>query len=340
MRKRAKVAHLLERAGFFSLVSRLRAYAPSPWLLVLTYHSVRPSPGPFDEGVVDASASLLDRQMAMVRRLGTPVTLSDLRDAFRRKRPLPFRPLLVTFDDGYRDNFDIALPILLRHKIRATFFVATGYVKNRRLFWWDELAFMIARTRKSFVQIDYPKPMEIDLRDRTAANRKVQRIVKDTPELDLERFLHAFGEATEVGLSHSEERRYADELVLDWAQVKALHEAGMDVQSHTRNHRVLHTLKKCELDEELLGARLELEDVLKAPVFAISYPVGRPIADSAAIRDAVTSAGYELGFSNASGVNNLWTNVDPLDLRRVSLDRDVEDVLFRGMLALPPLGLR
>lgn len=334
------VAHWLERTGFFSLVSRLRAYAPSPWLTVLTYHSIRPSPGPFDEGVVDACVRSLDRQMAMVRRLGTPITLSELRDALRRKRPLPFRPLLVTFDDGYRDNFELALPILLRHKIKATFFVATSYVKNRRLFWWDKIAFMIARSRKSHIQLDYPRPMEIDLRDRAVANRHLQRIVKDTPGLDLDRFLDLFGEATQVGLSHSEERRYADELILSWAQVKALHEAGMDVQSHTRNHRVLHTLEKRELDEELEGSRRELEDALKAPVFAISYPVGRSIADSASLRDAVASAGYELGFSNASGVNNLWADVDPLDLRRISLDRDVDDILFRGMLALPPFGLR
>lgn len=340
MRKRAVFAHWLERAGILNAISRLRARAPSPWLTVLTYHSIRPNPGPFDDGVVDASVALFDRQMEMIRGLGTPVTLSELREAIQENRPLPRRPLLVTFDDGYRDNFELALPILLRHRIRATFFVATGYVENRRLFWWDKLAYLIARSRRSRIELDYPRPVEIDLRDRAKANGTLQRIVKATPDLDLERFLYALGDAAEVELSHADERRFADELILTWKQVRALHEAGMDVQSHTRNHRVLQTLPRRELEDELRGSRQELEDVLKTSVFAVSYPVGRTIADSPALREAIASAGYELGFSNASGVNNLWQAVDPLDLRRISLDRDVDEVLFRGMLALPPLGLR
>lgn len=340
MRKRATFAHWLERAGLLTAISRLRARAPSPWLTVLTYHSIRPDPGPFDGGVVDASVSSFERQMKMVRSLGTPITLSELRDALQWNRPLPRRPLLVTFDDGYRDNFDLALPILLRHRIRATFFVATGYVEDRRLFWWDKLAYLIARSRRSRIELDYPQSMELDLSDREGANCKVQRIVKDTPGLDLERFLSAFARATQVELSHSEERRYADELILSWGQVRALHEAGMDVQSHTRHHRVLQTLPQSELDDELAGSRHELEDALQTSVFAVSYPVGRTIADSPALREAIASAGYELGFSNASGVNNLWQDLDPLDVRRVSLDRDVDDVLFRGMLAFPPFGLR
>jgi len=340
MRKRAQLAFWLERAGIFGLVSRLREHAPSPWLTVLTYHSIRPNPGPFDEGVVDGSAASLDRQLEMARHFGTPITLSELRDALQGKRLLPRRPLLITFDDGYRDNFDVALPILLRHRIRATFFVSTGFVKDRRLFWWDKLAYLISHSKKTRIELDYPRPMELDLRDRAEANCMVQRVVKDTPGLDLDRFVAALAKATQVELSHEDERRYADELVLTWAQVRALHEAGMDVQSHTRNHRVLHTLGRSELAEELEGSRKELEEALETPVFAVSYPVGRTIADSNVVRDAIASAGYELGFSNASGVNNLWQTVDPLDLRRVSLDRDVDDVLFRGMLALPPLGLR
>lgn len=338
MRKRAELARWLDKRGVLDQALRWRARGPSLWLTVLTFHSIRPSSAPFDDGVIDSSVERFDRQMAMVRRSSTPVTLDELRTALRERKPLPPRPLLVTFDDGYRDNFDLALPVLLRHGIRATFFIATSYVTERRVFWWDRIAYLIRRSSMDRIHLEYPKPLELDLQNRAEAIRKAQRIVKDTEGLDLQRFLEALGAAAEVSWTADDERRFADELVMSWSQVRALRAAGMDVQSHTRTHRVLHTISPAELQTELSGSRQELEEILGEPVRAVSYPVGRTIAEDPWIRDAVAAAGYELGFSNASGINSLFRRVDPLDLKRVSLDLDVDDSLFRGMLAIPPLG--
>lgn len=340
MRKRAVVAGWLERTGALDVALRLRARLPSPWLTVLTYHSVRPSPGGFDEGVIDASPESLDRQLATVRRFCSPVSVDDVKAFVFDRRPLPRCPVLVTFDDGYRDNHDIALPLLLRHGIRATFFVATHYLTERRVFWWDRIAYLIRQSPRARAVLSYPAPIELDLSDRSRAIRQAQRIAKDTPGLDFARYLGELEQATKVGWTLEDERRFADQLILSWDQVRALRRAGMDVASHTRTHRVLHTLSPAHLEEELSGSRKELEHLLKEPVRTISYPVGKTIADRPTIRAAVKAAGYELGFSNASGVNNFWQRVDPLDLRRISLDLDLGDALFRGIVALPPLGQR
>lgn len=338
MRKRARLARWLDGVGILDGSLSLRARLPNPWVTVLTYHSIRPSPGAFDDGVIDATAESFDRQLGVLRRCCSPITLDELRAAILFRKPLPPSPVLVTFDDGYRDNYDLALPLLLRHGIRATFFVATSYISERRVFWWDRIAFLIARSSSTNVKLSYPAPIQLDLRNRARAIRTMQRIAKDTPQLDLPRFLEELGSATKVAWTRSDERRYADELVLTWEQVRALRKAGMNVESHTRTHRVLHTLSRSQLDEELSGSRDELSRALGEPVRAISYPVGRTIADSPMIREAVAAAGYELGFSNASGTNNLLRDVDCLDLRRISLDLDIDHAFFRGMLAIPPLG--
>lgn len=340
MRKRAALARWLERAGILDTTLRWQARGPRLWLTVLTYHSIRPSPGAFDDGVIDASVEGLDRHLAMIRRSCSPITLDELRSALLERKPLPPSPLLVTFDDGYRDNFDLALPVLCRHGIRATFFVATSYITERRVFWWDRIAYLIRRSAMTRIRLDYPHAIEIDLRDRPGAIRQAQRIVKDTPSLDFPRFFEGLEAAARVPWTPSDERRFADELVLTWSQVRALRKAGMDVQSHTRTHRVLDTIPKDELHAELSGSRQELEEILGEPVRAVSYPVGRTIAGIPDIRDAVAAAGYDLGFSNASGINSLFRTIDPLDLRRISLDLDMDDTLFRGMLAIPPLGPR
>jgi hypothetical protein len=131
------------------------------------------------------------------------------------------------------------------------------------------------------------------------------------------------------------ERRYADEMVLTWDQVRALRQAGMEIHSHTRTHRVLQTVPVRDLAWELLGARQDVEEQLGERISGISYPVGHPIASTPAIRAAVNDAGYDVGFSNGSGVSWLWNGFDPLDMRRISIDVGLPLSYFRALCAVP-----
>lgn len=316
--------------------------AVSPWITVLTYHRVaEPSAAETtDEGVVDVTPEQLDRQLAFVRRWFRLVSLDDVLEHARGKKTLPRNPVLVTFDDGYRDNHDVALPLLLRHGVRATFFIATDYVERRRLFWWDRVAYLLKRSSRRRIALEYPERVELPLLDsatRHAAIRGVQRIIKDRSGLDLGRLLDEVETASGVHLTEAVERQLADELVMTWAQVVALRRAGMDVQSHTCSHRVLQTLGPVELAHELRDSRKKLEDVLGEPVRAISYPVGKSLDAVPHVKRAVRDAGYELGFSNANGVNRVRA-FDPLDARRISLDVAMSEPMFKAMLAIPWLA--
>jgi peptidoglycan/xylan/chitin deacetylase (PgdA/CDA1 family) len=317
------------------------ARAASPWLTVLTYHRVAPSSAgvAFDVGVIDARPEQFDRQLAFVKRWFDPLSIEDVLDHVVGAKPLPQNPILITFDDGYRDNHDVALPILLRHGVPATFFIATDFIERRRPFWWDQVARILKGSPRDRIVIEYPEHVEWPLGGepaRVAAVGRVLRVIKDTYWLDLDRFLAELQRAAGVALGASEERRLADETVMTWDHVAALRRAGMGVQSHTRTHRVLQTLEPAQLAEELRGSRGILEDVLGEPVRAISYPVGRPLRGVPHVREAVRSAGYELGFSNGTGVNP--PRLDPFDIKRLSLDVALDDPFFRTMLALPWLA--
>ncbi|HVJ16422.1 MAG TPA: polysaccharide deacetylase family protein, partial [Polyangiaceae bacterium] len=150
-------------------------------------------------------------------------------------------------------------------------------------------------------------------------------------------FLDGLAESCGVELSRAEERRLADTVLMTWPQVKTLRAAGMDVQSHTSTHRVLQTVPERELLDELGSARELLEGILREPVRTISYPVGNPLRDAPYIKNAVRAAGYDLGFSNGTGVNHRWS-FDPLDAKRISLDRGLTDPFFRAMMAVPYLA--
>ena len=343
---RRRLARALDESQLLRGVLALRTAFGAPWIVVLTYHRVADLPRPgaegslFDHGVIDTSPRDLDLQLGFVRKYFDLVSLDDLlrfsRDPHGAK--LPKNPALVTFDDGYRDNHDLALPILKKHGVKAIFFVATSYVDERRLFWWDRINYIVKSSRKPELVLDYPGPLVLALDGteaaRTRAIRAALRIVKHSFALDLDRFLAHLGERAEVELGRDDERRMADDLVMTWDQLRTLRAAGMDVQSHTVTHRVVQTLPAERLAWELAESRVKLERELATPIRALAYPVGITLKFAPHVRRAVHEAGYELAFTNGNGVNHR-RHFDPLAITRLSPDYSFPDYQFRAMLALP-----
>jgi peptidoglycan/xylan/chitin deacetylase (PgdA/CDA1 family) len=332
---RTRVSQLLDSAGAFSMLLRLRSAVGSGWLTVLTYHRVA-NPGiasAVDDGVVDARPDAFDRQLGYLGRHCNVIELDDVLQ-FRKGKALPPNPVLITFDDGYLDNIEVAAPILQRHGMKAVFFIATSYLNDRRLFWWDRVSYMLKQSTKEVIELTYPRKMTFPLGpDRERTQRKLLSVIKLHFALDLQRFLDEVERASGVSLSAESERQKVDELLMTWDHVRALKRAGMAVESHTRTHRVLQTLTAKDLADELVGSREELEGVLGSKVTSVAYPV-RGLHYAAEVRAAIRAAGYELGFSTGRGMNHAWT-FDPLDVKRMSLERDLPDAFFHGMVALP-----
>ncbi|MDD1751014.1 MAG: polysaccharide deacetylase family protein [Methanothrix sp.] len=346
MSTRERLAEALHRIGALKAVMQLRRFAPVPSTIsILTYHHVAEhDPAyPFDPGVADATPAQFRRQMEMLCRYGTPIGVDELCRALEGA-PLPKNPVMVTFDDGYRSCHDVALPILRAVGMRATFFIPTAYVSERRLYWWERIAYVLSQARKPSATLTYPGPHEV-VRADPKAHHKLTNMIKDTPALDIEKFLdglcHAFG----IEWNREVEARHADDIVMTWDHLRALSRAGMDVESHTRRHRVLQTLDDDQLRDELAGSREDLETQLGRPVRAIAYPVGRRISRLAKIRDAVAKAGYRIGLSNASGATRIWPlplsgmmPADPFDVRRFATDREMSDAMYFTQVAVPSLA--
>ncbi|GAB4527963.1 MAG: polysaccharide deacetylase family protein [Haliangiales bacterium] len=334
-----RVASLLDQVHALDAVLRARSRASVPVLSVLCYHSVgRPaSDYVFDPEVVDASVDQFRAQLEVLCRHFTVLDIDTL-CAGVKGQPLPPNSLIITFDDGYRSCCDVAMPILQEFGLTATFFIATHYVTNRRLYWWDRIHYLIKRSPKQRVSLSFPRSIDIDMSDRGQAARSLLSFVKSEVGLDLDRFLDELVQATDVAWSDEIESKVADELIMTWDDIRGMRDAGMDIQSHTRRHRVLQTLNREQLADELCGSRDDIERELGIPPRTVAYPVGYSIRDLPELRQAVEDAGYDVGFTNATGVNYLWRSIDPFDVRRIAMDSAMSLAHFRGQLALPFLG--
>ena len=300
---------MLHRAGALRAVLELRRIAPMrPRVCILTYHHLADEDRsyPYDDDVADASPAQFRRQMEILARYGTPIGIDELIRALDGG-PLPKNPVMVTFDDGYRSCHDVVLPILRAVGVRATFFVATRFINERRLYWVGSESRSRSRTRarRQVATVTYPQPLQLDARDPHAAQEGSTTTIKNTLGLDVDRFVadSSFA-AFNVDWNPELEREHADrarDVVGSRPHARARRHRSVESVT-TRNHRVLQSSsRRTSCVDELASSRAELEGQLGRRVRAIAYPVGRPVSQHPHIRDAVQAAGYQIGMTSDLG---------------------------------------
>ncbi|MCS6911866.1 MAG: polysaccharide deacetylase family protein [Myxococcales bacterium] len=331
----------LDRIGLLEALARARRWLPRRSLVVLNYHRVLAAEPELDEGVVSATPQEFDDQMRLIARVGTCISLSRLIRVLRGEAALPDNAIMVTFDDGYADNFTAALPALLRHGVRATFFIATGFIETGRLPWWDRASYVIKRAQVSRLELSYPVRLSLPLTsaaDRRRARRTILRVIKQVQGTDLERFLDRLQAAAGVSIDES---ALARGLFMTWDQIAQIRDTGMDIGAHTHTHRVLQTLPEQEARRELSLSAQILTQRLGIVPRAIAYPVGFPLSPTSSLRRLLQEAGYEVGFTFMPGFicPPPWgPPVDRFNLPRLSVDRSASHAGSRFKLALmaPP----
>ena len=324
--KRELLAQALDRSGLNRLVARA-----SGGLLVLNYHRVgRPEGSSFDHGLWSATEEGFDLQVRYLSRDFDLVGLNDLEHVTRSTNG---RHVMITFDDGYRDNYEAAFPILKSHGATATFFLATGFLDRPRVAWWDDIAWMVRSSSRTGIAANVwtIRPVEFDEPTRAAAVRTLLDTYKMLQGRETERFLSFLAEAT--GSGRCPEQIAADTW-MTWSMVQEMRKAGMSFGGHTVNHPVLTSLTPEEQDREIEGCTARLRAELGEAPMAFSYPVGGPGAFDEITRALLERRGYQWAFSYYGGYCRPG-RVDRYDVPRVPVEMDVSPSAFRALVSLP-----
>lgn len=262
---------LTSAAGPLSAVGALAERAMPPRLSILIYHRVLREPDPLFPDEVDAER--FDAQMRLLRRHFSVLTLGRalrMRDA----GTLPARALTITFDDGYADNAQVALPILQRHGLAATFFVATGFLDGGRMF-NDSVIECLRRTTLQHIDLHDlgvpAMPLSTPAERRAAIDALLTR-VKYLALAEREAFLARLHQL--AGRPH-----LPGDLMMRSGQVVELHRAGMEIGGHTVHHPILRVLPEPDAVAEIARGRERLQAVTDAPVQVFAYPNGQPGKD-------------------------------------------------------------
>lgn len=262
-------------------------------LSVMIFHRVLPQPDLLFPGAIDAPRfdALIDR----LKHWFNIISLSDGIAAFRLGR-FPSRPLVITFDDGYADNRTVALPILQRHRVPASFFVACGFLDGGRM-WNDTVIEAVRRWRTQVLDLS-----DLGLGTHPVASPGERHLALGQILPRLKYSPQPEREAAAVEIARRCGTALPDDLMLTSRQLLDLHEAGMTIGAHTVTHPILATLSDEIAMREIAESRRRLEALLRNQVRYFAYPNGRPGKDYKAVHVAmVRDLGFEAAVSTAWG---------------------------------------
>ncbi|MGC1464032.1 MAG: polysaccharide deacetylase family protein [Terracidiphilus sp.] len=272
-------------------------------LLVLNYHRIgNPEEDLFDPGVFSATAEEFDTQISFLKKNVSLVTLEEALafvDGTQKEKGRHCR-VLITFDDGYLDNYEIAHPILRSHGAQGVFFLVTSMVGSHHVPWWDHISYLMKTGRKRRYRLRYPGELEVDI-DQDGMEQSLRAVLKlyKRPEnTDPERFIREVAEETQGDGLPATLRRF-----LNWDEAREMRKGGAAIGSHTHSHHVLSQLEPDRQFEELSKSRAILTEQLGAAVDTIAYPVGNSKSFTEDTKRIAREVGYRAAFSFYGGAN-------------------------------------
>jgi peptidoglycan/xylan/chitin deacetylase (PgdA/CDA1 family) len=236
--------------------------------------------------------------------------------------------LAITFDDGYRDLYTYAFPVLQKYEIPATIYLIGKSMETGESPWYDRIFVALDNARGSSIDVEIDMPRQFPLTsgaDRRNAAWEIVCFLRTLPDARRRKWCSAF-EATMKPPQDKLEGR-----MLDWSQVRSMRASGISFGAHTMTHPAVSRLEAADLEEELGASRRLLEAQLNAPAQDFAYPFGK-MSDCSLAADAfLARCGYRSAVTTIAGINS--NGADPFRLNRMQIGDDASLSLFAFNLA-------
>lgn len=296
----------------FPFVRRRRRAAAQ----ILIYHRVNDQRDPYFGGV---PVEVFRRQMEYVASRYRVLRLSDLVRGLRAGS-VPENAIAVTFDDGYRDNYLHAFPILRATSVPATIFLATSAVGSRRQLWHDDVFSAFRETRASTLEPVGRARIRGSLatvEERLRVQHRFLAHIRTLDEMERTNAILRLRDALGVGPP-----RETPGLMLQWDEVQAMSREGIEFGSHTATHPILSRMGRNQAEREIVDSKRVLEERLGTTVEGFAYPNGTAADFTAETKALLRDAGYTYAVTTIHGSND--PEIDRFELRRATpWDEDV-----------------
>jgi peptidoglycan/xylan/chitin deacetylase (PgdA/CDA1 family) len=269
----------------------------------------------YDPNVYSCDEANFTEHMQYINKHFTVVTLDDIAEILKGKITEK-RYALITFDDGYIDNYSKAFPILLKNKISATFFLATNFINNSEIPWWDRIAYLIRHAQVDEVKLkNWPDSVVLCKANIANSIKQVLELVKVNNGSTIAEVIAELEQKLQIPNTELTSKK---SLFMTWDMAREMNDAGMDFGSQTCSHRIMSHLSIDEQDHEAKASKELIEKELNSSIKAFAYPVGGKDSFTADTIEIIKIY-YQVSFSFISGINTS-KHLNEFSIERISVD--------------------
>jgi peptidoglycan/xylan/chitin deacetylase (PgdA/CDA1 family) len=218
----------------------------------------------------------------------------------------------ITFDDGFKDNYENAYPILKKYNVPATIFLTTGYIEDGTAPWFIKLRYIFMKTKKTRFQFSLnDKTISLPMQTREekfAASDRAMACLKDCPDNERLPMLNNLCEELEVN-----DFRKLENLMLTWDQVKEMLESGISFGAHTVSHPILTRMPMDKVEEEIRQSKKTIEAKIGKPVTSFAYPFGKKAQYRPEIFPILERLQFKCAVTTEVGLNNYYNGLFELN---------------------------
>lgn len=316
-----RLKHTIVRAASFCGVDRLFRHINRKKLLVVMYHGI--TPNDYTPPIwTQLPLKTFRQQIEYLSEHYVPVSLAEVTGAARGVSTLPERAVLITFDDGLKNNYSVAFPVLQELNVPAAIFLTIDLIGSEEILWFDELFFLLqeaawhsvtpempdsaaqAFLQRGQVWESYVITVEALKRAGVAVRMREMAKLRAILPLDRHKLLEDFG-------------------LLNWDEVRTMHRSGLvEFGVHTATHRILTELVDDEWEHEIIDPKHVLEKKLDMEAAAFCFPNGKPQIDFRPDQvAALRKAGYSCAFTTESALFD-WTGGERMAIGRIPAGND------------------
>ncbi|MFH0772368.1 MAG: polysaccharide deacetylase family protein [Candidatus Omnitrophota bacterium] len=288
-----------------------------PKLLILTYHRALPEVK-FNPLNTIIPLKTFKRQ---IDELAKKFPIISLGEAVNQRESGPIKDkiqVVLTFDDGYRDNYEIVFPILRKKGLPAVFFVPTDYVGSNMPVWdWEIVVRLLTDERGTKNLIESKRFL---LGDNTGGSRhlaafRILEAMKSFDAASIDKIVSFLRQGSEARLSTYD---FKNEGCMDWPEIKKMSEAGMEIGSHGLTHRPLARIPIEAAIDEIVNSKAAIEKKTDKPCVHFSFPFGSRKDYNQVLIDKVRQAGFRSCLINIHGYN--YMTPEPFCLKRIIME--------------------
>lgn len=327
MKHSLTIKKILFKSGVMALVRKVTN--PANDVAILRYHAiVDPEKNFYASPSICIRPDVFSEQIKYISSHYNVISLDTVADCIETNTPFPDNAVVITFDDGYKDNF-YASKILKKYNVTGTFYIASDCIGANSVFWLFEIIYLLKNTSKKsiFVKLDKDeKVLPLATADqRQASIRDVVVLIKSNNRLFREEIRKQIQDQTKDVTDFMDKSRL---VMLTWDQVNEMHQDGMTIGGHTMTHLNLPNADPDDAFDEIYECKKLIENKINTTVDHFSYPNGGNYDYyNSKIVQMVKKAGYRTATTSINGVSDRQT--DLFELERIRITPNLAEIVYQ-----------